>query len=150
MVIGQFGVVFKSQKTQSKAIHFDFIDKKLKLNIHKKSFGIMLKMIFVSPTIQQKAIEKFSIPPRKTTFIPNYVNMSEFSLSKSSNSEHTIGMLGSVPRLKRLDRALDILKIVRSEEPRFNLRIKGKLPNDYPWMLIEIRRRNELVSGAVR
>lgn len=93
------------------------------------------KMIFVSPTIQQKAIEKFSIPPRKTTFIPNYVNMSEFSLSKSSNSEHTIGMLGSVPRLKRLDRALDILKIVRSEEPRFNLRIKGKLPDDYPWML---------------
>ena len=44
-------------------------------------------------------------------------------------------MLGSVPRLKRLDRALDILKIVRLKEPRFNLRIKGKLPEDYPWML---------------
>lgn len=93
------------------------------------------KMIFVSPVIQQKAIEKFSIPPRKTAFIPNYVNTSKFSLSKSSNSEHTIGMLGSVPRLKRLDSALDILKIVRLKQPRFSLRIKGKLPEDYPWML---------------
>ena len=93
------------------------------------------KMIFVSSIFQQKAIERYSIPPNKTAFIPNYVDTSKFGLSKSSNSRHTIGMLGIVPRLKRLDRALDILKIVRTKEPRFNLRVKGKLPEDYPWML---------------
>ena len=93
------------------------------------------KIIFTAPYFHDAAIEQFSIPPDKTTFIPNYVDTSEFGLSKSSKSRHTIGMLGIVPRLKRLDRALDILKIVRAKEPRFNLRIKGKLPEDYPWML---------------
>jgi glycosyltransferase involved in cell wall biosynthesis len=93
------------------------------------------KTIFVSPIFQHKAIEKYSIPIHKTTFIPNYVDTSRFPLKKSSNSKYTIGMLGVVPRLKRLDRALDILKIVRAKDPRFNLRIKGKLPEDYDWML---------------
>jgi len=93
------------------------------------------KMIFTAPYFHSKAIEQFSIPPEKTTFIPNYVDTSRYSLSKSPKSKYTIGMLGIVPRLKRLDRALDILKIVRAKEPRFNLRIKGKLPEDYPWML---------------
>lgn len=93
------------------------------------------KMVFVAPYFQAQAIEKFLIPPEKATFIPNYVGTSRFALPKSRDSKYTIGMLGIIPRLKRLDRALDILKIVRTQEPRFNLRIKGKLPENYAWML---------------
>ena len=93
------------------------------------------KMAFAAPYFQAQAIEKFSIPPEKTTFIPNYVETSRFALAKSRDSKYTIGMLGIIPQLKRLDRALDILKTVRAQEPRFNLRIKGKLPEDYAWML---------------
>ena len=93
------------------------------------------KMVFTAPYFLTQATENFAIPSGKTTFIPNYVETSRFALSKSRNSIYTIGMLGIVPRLKRLDRALDILKVVRAQEPRYNLRVKGKLPEDYPWML---------------
>jgi len=129
-------VWYSEHKKPNQRLYIRFHRQEIETEFPQKiMWGTVERMIFVSPILQQKAIEKFSIPPGKTTFIPNYVNTSEFSLSKSSNSEHTIGMLGSVPRLKRLDRALDILKIVRLKDSRFNLRIKGKLPGDYPWML---------------
>lgn len=99
------------------------------------NWGSVEKMVFTAPYFRTQAIEKFSIPSDKTIFIPNYVDTSRFALKKSSASKYTIGMLGIVPRLKRMDRALDILKIVRGQEPRFNLRVKGKMPDDHAWML---------------
>lgn len=39
-----------------------------------------------------------------------------------------------VPQSKRLDRALDILKELRKEDDGYILRIKGKRPEEYPWM----------------
>jgi len=45
-----------------------------------------------------------------------------------------LGLVGMVPQSKRLDRALDILKELRQEDGGYILRVKGKRPEDYPWM----------------
>ena len=36
--------------------------------------------------------------------------------------------------MKRIDKALDLLEKLREQDDRYVLRIKGKLPKDFPWM----------------
>ena len=43
-------------------------------------------------------------------------------------------MIGDVPQSKRLDRALDIFEQLYRKDKRYKLFIKGKRPEDYPWM----------------
>ncbi len=93
------------------------------------------KIVFVSTFFQSKAIEFFGIPISKTAFIPNYVKTDDFSLNKSKNAKFTIGMLGIIPQMKRFDLGLDILSYLQQHDSRYNLRIKGKLPKDYSWMI---------------
>ena len=53
---------------------------------------------------------------------------------KLDNVEFNLGLIGDVPRLKRLDRALDIFEKLFEVDSRYKLFIKGKRPEDYPWM----------------
>jgi glycosyltransferase involved in cell wall biosynthesis len=93
------------------------------------------KVVFVSPLFLSEACRKFDIPEAKTMFIPNYVDTRKYSIAKSDDSDYTLGMVGIVPKMKRFDLALDLLKKLRKVDSRYNLRIKGKLPEDYPWMI---------------
>lgn len=93
------------------------------------------RIIFIAPHVKRDAIERFSIPPKRTRLIPNGVDVNAFNLQKNLNSTKSIGMMGVVPRMKRLDRGLDILRLVREEQPEAVLRIKGKRPEEYEWML---------------
>lgn len=93
------------------------------------------KIVFVSPLFLSKACLKFKIPEAKTMFIPNYVDARKYIITKTQNSDYTLGMIGIVPKMKRFDLALDLLKQLRDVDPRYNLRVKGKLPEDYPWMI---------------
>ena len=45
-----------------------------------------------------------------------------------------LGMIGIVPKLKRLDVALDILQNVRNSDDRYSLFIKTKMPWEYGWV----------------
>jgi len=92
------------------------------------------KMIFIAPLIQQEAIQKFQIPSEKTDLLANSVDTSRFTLSKSEGAINTLGLMGMVPRMKRFDRALDILAILNNSGLDFQLRIKGKKPEEYHWM----------------
>ena len=101
----------------------------------KINFDSVEKIVFVSPFFQSKAIELFEIPMHKTTFIPNYVKTDDFSISKTKNAKFTIGMLGIIPQMKRFDLGLDILRNLQEHDSRYNLRVKGKLPKEYEWMV---------------
>jgi hypothetical protein len=43
--------------------------------------------------------------------------------------------VGIVPWGKRLDRAVDILDKLWNKDNRYKLRVKGKRPEELPWML---------------
>jgi glycosyltransferase involved in cell wall biosynthesis len=91
-------------------------------------------VIFVGNEIARQAQRKFGIPPQKSTVIPNAVDCAAFARSKEHGYEYTIGMVGALPRLKRLDLCVELLRRLRVTDPRFRLCIKGKAPWELPWL----------------
>ncbi|WP_158316688.1 glycosyltransferase [Agrococcus pavilionensis] len=90
--------------------------------------------LFVGQLIKLAAIASHGIPAAKSVVVPNFVDVDALALPKHSEAEFTLGMVGIVPQMKRLDLAVDLLRRVRESDPRFTLRIKGKQPHDYHWM----------------
>ncbi len=94
------------------------------------------RMSFIVPHIRQKAISKFSLEKYqdKFVYIPNYVDTDELNQPKKENSRFNLGIVGIVPKMKRFDRALDILEELRKKDRRYQLFVKGKQAKEYPWM----------------
>lgn len=92
------------------------------------------KVIFVGDEYRRLAIEKFAIPDEKCVVIPNIVNTDWFRPLPDHTPGKRLGLMGIVPWLKRPDRALNILRTLRKDDPDFTLSIKGKMPSDYSWM----------------
>ncbi|MDK1329048.1 glycosyltransferase [Arthrobacter sp. zg-Y1143] len=92
------------------------------------------RIIFVGRHIAELAVRDHGIPADKALVIPNVVHRQDPALPKAPDARFRLGMVGIVPAQKHLDRALDLLAILRDEDPRYELRIKGKRPEDYPWM----------------
>lgn len=55
-------------------------------------------------------------------------------LKDIEKSRFTLGFVGAVPARKRLDLAVSLLRSLRVRDERYELRIKGALPKDFPWM----------------
>ncbi|MFZ3452654.1 glycosyltransferase [Arthrobacter sp. 7Tela_A1] len=92
------------------------------------------KVIFVGRHIQDIAIRDHGIPADKSMIIPNPVNVEALSAEKPDDARFTLGLVGIVPAQKGLGRALDLLARLRTQDERYQLRIKGKRPEEYPWM----------------
>jgi PEP-CTERM/exosortase A-associated glycosyltransferase len=106
------------------------------------------KVIFVSPHIQRKAVSRFNWDPwvqEKLVLIPNYVDGNALNQPKLNGAQFNLGICGIVPQMKRFDRALDILKILRRKDSRFHLYVKGRMPHEYSWMQ---RRKQEMLYYA--
>lgn len=53
---------------------------------------------------------------------------------KDDGVQFTLGLVGMVPALKRVDLAVDLLAELVRIDSRYNLRIKGARPEQYSWM----------------
>lgn len=91
------------------------------------------RFIFVAPHIRDSARRFRGVAARPAEVIPNIV-LPGAGLKRDPDSRFVLGLVGIVPRGKRFDRALDLLAMLRREDPRYSLRVKGKQPEDYPWM----------------
>lgn len=118
--------------------------------------------VFVGEFIKRSAILSHGIPSDKSIVIPNPVNVQALDLPKTEDAEFAIGFVGIVPQQKRLDLALDVVEKLVTQDARWHLRVKGKTPQDYPWMLnrpeemafyekqfARIKQLNEQYPGAV-
>ena len=93
------------------------------------------QLVTVSPDYQ--AIVRRQLPslaPEKVVTIPNSADASVFDRCKLAGSHLHIGMVGAVPKLKRLDLALDILEEVRRHDERFRLFVKSRMPWELKWL----------------
>lgn len=90
-------------------------------------------MVFVSDFIRDEVTEKFDIPIEKTNIIPNGIDTADFDRDKLRNAQFHLGLVGYVPFLKRPDRALDLLRVLHQEDPRYVLHLKGRMPWDYSY-----------------
>jgi len=92
-------------------------------------------MVFVSEHVLDSAAERFSWPKEKLRVIPNAVDLLRLDRPKLEGAAFNIALIGFVPILKRLDRALDVLEVVRAHDTRFRLILKGHEPAHYPWVM---------------
>lgn len=93
------------------------------------------RLVFIAPQVERAALDRFpELAGAEAQFIWNTVNADQLDRAKSPEARTTLGIVGVVPRMKRLDRALDLLERLVRVEPRFILRVKGKRAHEYPWM----------------
>jgi glycosyltransferase involved in cell wall biosynthesis len=92
-------------------------------------------VVFVAQHVLDSAAERFSWPRDKLRVTPNVVDVRALDRPKLPGSAFNLAMVGFVPQLKRLDRALDLVEGVRARDPRFRLILKGHEPMHYPWVM---------------
>lgn len=93
-------------------------------------------MVFVAPHVLAQACERFGWDPEDPRFqvIPNGIDHGAVSAPKLPGARFTLAAIGYVPRLKRLDQALDVLDLLRARDDRYRLLVKGRAPWEYGWM----------------
>lgn len=98
------------------------------------NFNNVTKVIAISTHIYEEFQRVKNIPREKMVVIPNMVDVDRFKKPKKDNIEYHIGLLGYVPKLKRLDRAIAIFEKLYEHDKRFKLYIKGKHPRELRWL----------------
>ena len=68
-----------------------------------------------------------------TSVIPNTMNIR--GNYKRKNDNYSIGFVGMVPARKRLDLALDLLEELLQHDSRYTLKVVGKNPEEYGWLM---------------
>lgn len=93
-------------------------------------------MVFVAQHVLEAACERWGWDAADPRFevVPNDVDPGPLRLPKLPDAQFTLAAIGYVPRLKRLDRALDVLELLRADDDRYRLAVKGREPWEYPWL----------------
>ncbi len=101
----------------------------------KVPFDMFDTVIFVGPHMLRQAINRNPVLEKNGVVIYNGVDVEALqAVPRKPTNGKVLGIVGIVPQSKRFDRALDILKELRKEDKGYTLRVKGKRPEDYPWM----------------
>ncbi|AOM81695.1 glycosyltransferase family 4 protein [Salisediminibacterium beveridgei] len=90
--------------------------------------------ICVSPRMRDAFAAQFRIPAGRIRVIPNAVDLNGFTPSKAIGNK-TLGMVGYIPKLKRMDKALDILQTLHRAGQEYRLVFKGVHPFDTKWLM---------------
>lgn len=75
--------------------------------------------------------QQLGVSPEKTTVIPNAISFADFERPAVDRREYRLGLVGFVPLLKRPDRAIDLLRRLRTVDDRYTLHIRGRQPWEY-------------------
>ncbi|MCK2042175.1 glycosyltransferase [Chromohalobacter sp. TMW 2.2308] len=114
-------------------LHLQEIDHAL---FSKVPFENFESVIFVGPHILRQAVAKNPDLEQNGIVIFNGVDVGSFKVvPRKKTNRKVLGFVGMVPQRKRFDLALDILKELRKEDTGYTLRIKGKRPEEYTWMV---------------
>jgi glycosyltransferase involved in cell wall biosynthesis len=92
------------------------------------------RYVFVSELVRRAAVASHGVPGARTVVVPNMVDTTGLALPKTPDAATTIGFVGMVPQSKRLDLALDVLEAVRALDPAYRLAVRGRRPEEYPWL----------------
>ena len=100
------------------------------------------RVVFVGRHLLDEAAERFGWPKEKLLVVPNAIDIEALGRPKLSWSSFNLALLGYVPSRKRLDRALDLIERLRSEDGRFRLLLKGRPPWEQEWLWARTRERS--------
>ncbi|MCE8018919.1 glycosyltransferase [Halomonas sp. MCCC 1A11036] len=113
-------------------LHLQEIDHALFPKIPFEAFDTVM---FVGPHILRQGIAKNPVLKKNGIVVYNGVDVEGLqSVPRKPTNGKVLGFVGIVPQRKRFDLALDILQELRKVDDGYILRIKGKRPEEYPWM----------------
>ncbi|MCM3244941.1 glycosyltransferase family 4 protein [Cytobacillus oceanisediminis] len=93
------------------------------------------KLIAISPYIYEEFHRVAKVPRDKMTVVYNAVDSERFDKPKlNENIKFNLGIIGIVPKLKRLDQAVEIFEFLYEKDNRYKLYIKGKHPKEFGWV----------------
>lgn len=92
------------------------------------------RIVFVAMPILEEMVRKFGLPRTKVRLIPNFLDTGAYETSTDDDKVFNLAMVGYVPSLKGLHRALEVLARLRQFDDRYNLTLYGKSPEDLTWV----------------
>ncbi|WP_307080102.1 glycosyltransferase [Arthrobacter pascens] len=98
------------------------------------SFDQVDEIVVVGQHILDLGVRDHGVPREIARVVPNAVDIESLRREKTADARFNLGFVGIVPARKRLDKALDVLSQLRNQDKRYRLFIKGKRPEDFPWM----------------
>lgn len=91
--------------------------------------------IFVAPHVRDQTLRDTGFPAARAHWIPNAVDVPPATAQTLGDDRRfVLGLVGVLPERKGLHRALDVLSLLRSQDPRYSLRIRGHRPREVAWM----------------
>lgn len=99
------------------------------------------QLVVICPWIHERVLARWPALRGRTSLIYNPIPTEGLCRSKGDDAAMHLGFVGLVPQRKRLDLALEILTKLHEAGSTSHLHIKGKRPEEYPWML---RRTDEM------
>lgn len=104
--------------------------------LKKLPISAFSKIFCVAKHVQQEFKKHHPSSVTRLEFVPNALDLERFSFQrKTTANTFKIALVGAVPKSKRLDRALDIISELRAKDPRWQLVVKGKNYQEYPWLM---------------
>ncbi len=91
-------------------------------------------LVFVGQHILDECVEKFDIPRDVCRVVGNYVDVEKYALPKFGGADFNLGIIGTAPKRKRLDLAVDTLELLLKKDQRYMLRVKGNSPAGIDWL----------------
>jgi glycosyltransferase involved in cell wall biosynthesis len=92
------------------------------------------QVVCICPQYARRTREYTGWPESKITVIPNWIDTAQLDRPKLPGARFRLGMIGMVPRLKRLDLGLDVLEKLRARDRRWHLSVKSKPPWQFSWV----------------
>lgn len=104
-------------------------------------------LVFVSDFYRDSVTDELGWAKERTMVIPNSIDTSDMLRPKVSESQWHLGILGVVPMLKRLDRAVDLISDLVQLDDRYVLHVKGRAPWNYEWEWSKYRQRDAYLQA---
>jgi glycosyltransferase involved in cell wall biosynthesis len=92
------------------------------------------KIIAITPYMREVFNKNCGVPLEKMVMIYNYIDTTRLDLPKYENARFNIGLMGILPKRKRLDLAIDIIEKLYEKDQRYRLYIKGHMPQNMKWL----------------
>ena len=109
------------------------------------------KVITVSYYWFEEFTRRFRIPAEKCTIVDNFIDTKRYVKEKTPDSRFHLALIGALPKRKGLDRAVELLRMLKEKDPRYCLHVPGKRPEEFPntWNVPEEREYYEQVYRKI-
>jgi len=117
-------------------LHLQEVQARERINfIYATDWSKVDRLILITQHLYDWMRREFPVLTARSALVYNPIPANSIlNQPKPDDAKYVLGLVGVVPARKRLDLAVAVLRQLRANEPRYTLRVKGALPQDYPWM----------------